>query len=229
MSNAMAVTLTLPEALRNARARLPDPDSHRVSYRVDAWRRLFAIDADLEALAARYPNALTRADVAGIAQSALQGAAPIRRAFLASMIWGYGTVGYGAFRTARMLRTPQALEQLDRAARSTTAGQLGEAIEHMDLHGCGLAFVSKFVYFIGLSSHQRPLPVILDARVEATLTALDVDLTQLARAQGRHARAPWSLATRRYLTYVNLVDDWARQLGCRPDQIEMLLFNGPQP
>lgn len=229
MSNAMAVTLTLPEALRKARATLPDPDRHRVSYRVDAWRRLFAVDADLEALAARYPNALTRADVAGLAQSALHGAAPIRRAFLASMIWGYGTVGYGAFRTARMLRTPRALDQLARAAKATTAGQLGEAVEHFGLHGCGLAFVSKFVYFVGLASHQRPLPVILDARVEATLTALDVDLTQLARAQGRHARSPWSLSTRRYLTYVGLVDAWARQLGCRPDQIEMLLFNGPQP
>ena len=227
--NAMSLTMTPPQALRDAQASLPDPDAHRVSYNVDAWRRLFAGDPDLEALAARYPRTLSRADVAGIARAALQGATPIRRAFLASMIWGYGTVGYGAFRTARMLRTPDALGQLDRAAAATTAGRLGEAVERFGLQGCGLAFVSKFVYFVGMASEERPLPVILDARVEAALTTLGVDLTQLARSRGPHAGPRWSLTTRRYLTYVDLVDNWARQLACRPDQIEMALFNGLTP
>ena len=77
MSNAMTVTLTLPAALRKARTTLPDPDSHRVSYRVDAWRRLFAVDADLEALAARHPNALTRADVARLDQQVPEDLLPV--------------------------------------------------------------------------------------------------------------------------------------------------------
>jgi len=222
--NAMSLTMTLPQALRDAQASLPDPDAHRVSYRVDAWRRLFAGDPDLEDLAARYPHTLSRADVAGIAQAALRGATPIRRAFLASMIWGYGTVGYGAFRTARMLRTPDAAGQLARASSSVTAGRLADATEDFALQGCGLAFVSKFLYFIGLGSGQKPLPLILDSRVEAAVASLGVDLTQLARERAQRAGHRYSLSTRRYLAYVDLANAWAQQIACRPDQIEMWLF-----
>src|SRR5438046_344179 len=50
------------------------------------------------------PDCLDRAVVAVHGARAAAGGGEAVRAFVTAMVWGYGRIGYGAFRTARVLR-----------------------------------------------------------------------------------------------------------------------------
>lgn len=68
------------------------------------------------------PAELDRAAVASRGAEAIDSPAAAVDAFLATMAWGHGRVGYGPFRTARALRaTPMAADRLHRVALTVRA------------------------------------------------------------------------------------------------------------
>lgn len=207
----MLVTSVPPLLLKfQDEIRLLSVDEHAVPYIADRWTATFGDDPDLKGIIAEYPNQLTRADLCALASKAISDASHVRRAFMATMIWGYGTIGYGPWRMARMLESADAADAMLRTtAGLVVSGKLADAYSAFALPWCNRAFFTKFFYVIGLGANSSPLPLILDARVLRSLSALGQEVSETAEG---------------YVRWVSLMNAWAEALDCRPDAVEMFLF-----
>ncbi|HVS37175.1 MAG TPA: type II toxin-antitoxin system MqsA family antitoxin [Gemmataceae bacterium] len=206
-----------------------------IEYRKSHWdRHVGADDADLNFLACHYAGAITRGHLAGLARTAQaqRDSTSIRRLFLGTMLWGYGTVGYGPHRTAKMLAATDALQVLHSTLDCVWKGDTRTAYERFHLPKCGPAFFTKFFYFAGLGCDLKVQPLILDSVVMNKLEQwLGLDVTPFGRftrdkdrrisAIGRNAAG--------YERYVQLLNGWARELRCRADSIELFLFTRSAP
>lgn len=137
--------------------------------------------------------------------------------FIASMVWGFGTTGYGAYRTARILneagrdRTREALTALTDAA-----GQSPEAAWRA-MHGgaklkyLGPAFATKVAYFSQSAAATHP-PLIADLNTSWGFWSA----TEVERS---------AYSQRGYNQYVETCWEWADTIGCRADTVEFALFD----
>jgi hypothetical protein len=133
------------------------------------------------------------------------------------MAWGYGTVGYGPWRTARILQTsadgPDRLvtvaQRLAKAGAVDAFGLLGGDCR---LRWLGPAFGTKYLYFCPQRAAD-PKALILD-RLVARWLARHVDESFNALS--------WS--SRRYRLYLDLVGSWADALDVASDDIEWCIF-----
>lgn len=138
-------------------------------------------------------------------------------AFVAVMTWGYGTVGYGRYRTSRMLQSGGPRRLHDAAIALCEIG-VGHAYRRLSdggrdrIAGLGPAFGTKFLYFVQ-PLDGRPRALILDRVVASWL--------------GQYASIrldPWRWDWPTYERYIMTVAEWASTLGCEPDLLELLLF-----
>jgi len=139
-------------------------------------------------------------------------------AFLVAMIWGYGPVGYGAWRTARVLaENPHAADRLAEVALvAQNHGGLAafRDLADMPLRYLGVAFGTKYLRFVtaAQSSNHAGTP-ILDAVVRRWL----------ATHAGRRLNIDeWRPAV--YERYVALLTSWSTELGLTVDIVEELIF-----
>lgn len=183
------------------------------------WDRKQWIDAFPEHrdLLESLPDALDRLSVATHARDASAGNLEARRAFVVVMTWGFGLVGYGPWRTRRILDGTQ-----DSAARLCATAQAlrtsGPLAAYAELAGqsrlawLGPAFGTKYLYFCS-PTNQLPVALILDRLVADWLqTNTGVDLDPV----------PWSPAT--YGHYLMLIENWATRLGVPADALECCIF-----
>ena len=138
-------------------------------------------------------------------------------AFVAVMAWGYGGVGYGPYRTWRILTAPDAGHRLAGAARRLRDHGAMAAYDCLSdggdcrLRGLGPAFGTKYLFF--LPSNAEPSALILDSLVAAWLKReTDLDVNPVA----------WSGET--YRSYLDQMHRWAASLGCAPDELECNVF-----
>jgi hypothetical protein len=131
------------------------------------------------------------------------------------MIWGYGTVGYGAFRTARVLRENEgaadALARVAAIARDDGGPAAFEWLASHRLHRLGVAFATKFLFFCAAMGGASPA-LVLDRLVR----------DWLADHAGWSLRLDWRPDD--YGSYVRTVSEWATELGVAPADAEMLMF-----
>lgn len=219
-----------------------DATAQAIEYQAPHWAaHIGADDVDLAFLVHKYPGAITRGDLADLARTtqAQREPASARRLFLGVMLWGYGTVGYGPYRTARMLNAPNAARILRSTLDCIRNGAIRRAYEQFNLPMCGSAFFTKYFYFAGLGCDLRVSPLILDSLVMNELKQwLKLDVTRFARFS-RNEKGAISVVGRdaaRYDHYVETMNRWASDLRCRPDSIELFLFkqarlraNAPAP
>lgn len=165
------------------------------------------------------PDRLDRAAVRGVCANAGHDDLAAERGFLAAMAWGFGNRGFGRYRTRRMLthtrassnRLLQVAQTLASDGSLLAYGRLG------DRRDCGLielgpAFGTKFLYFCQ-PPLANPMALIHDRNVADWFTkyaAIDLGCST------------WSPAT--YGEYLRLMADWAEQLECRPDDLELMVF-----
>jgi len=140
------------------------------------------------------------------------------RAFIATMIWGYGPVGYGPYRTVRVLReNPDAAERLAAVARiARHEGGLAAftAIAAQPLRYLGVAFGTKYLYFCTAASADKPgIAPVLDAVVRRWLAA---------HADLRLNIDTWHAAD--YKRYLDALETWLALLSLPADTIEELIF-----
>ena len=91
---------------------------------------------------------------------------------------------------------------------------------------CGAAFFTKYFYFVGWGSKTTPMPLILDSVVSNSLEKLGVDISQLAKVT-RNSEGKITYISKYvegYIRYVEMINNWANEIGCRPDSIEKWLF-----
>ncbi|MCD1287781.1 hypothetical protein CV023_18410 [Brevibacterium sp. CCUG 69071] len=150
--------------------------------------------------------------------------------FLLAMLWGYGLVGYGPFRTRRILDRPEAAAELFEVAQvAQSDGGLAafkliadcrNGGERSFLKWLGPAFGTKYIYFLTAKNNpQKPAPV-MDAvvyrwfRKHAPDRKLRVDL--------------WH--TPSYEQFLSSLEEWAADITQQFDQeiqiddVEYLIF-----
>lgn len=167
---------------------------------------------------------ITRGQVRQVGVIALRGDVAFATFFLASMIWGYGMVGYGRFRTEKMFSTKKRETILTAVRDAISRGDILSAYSEANLSYCGPAFFTKLFYFLGLVFKSNPLPLILDSRVSANLLKCNGNGFEARnyfrqRGAGRFATG--------YLDYVMDTNQWARDHNFKPDQLELFLFCPP--
>jgi hypothetical protein len=216
----------IPVRLLAEKSALLVPDNHRVSFYASTWLNRFANDRDLNELIQKYPQQISRAEIADLANQVLAGSENVRKVFLATMIWGYGTVGYGAYRTSMMLSDTDSQRIIEESFRLVSIGKYIDAYKMFALPKCGAAFFTKYFYFVGLGTNVSPLPLILDSVVANSLVQLGIDIARLARFTKNTSGRITSIGKYAdgYSQYVEMMNHWANEIGCRPDSIEKWLF-----
>lgn len=184
---------------------------------------LHAIELDeMRAVLQRFPTSLRRFDIVPLAREASETETPsaIRQLFLATMLWGYGTVGYGPWRMAHITSNIKQLDDvLFNALRAIKYGNVRTAFSVLhDAHipFLGPAYFTKYLYFAGLGCGIDHYPLILDTRILQSLSAL---IGKRTFSEG---------TVNDYHNYVVTLHEWAEMLDCRADSIEYLLFLTPQ-
>ena len=185
------------------------------------WLNAIELD-EMQILLQRFPTSLRRFDIVPLAREASETETPsaIRQLFLATMLWGYGTVGYGPWRMSHITAN---IEQLDdvlfNALRAIKYGNVRTAFSVLqDAHipFLGPAYFTKYLYFAGLGCGIDRYPLILDTRILQSLSAL---IGKRTFSEG---------TVNDYHNYVVTLHEWAEMLDCRADSIEYLLFLTPQ-
>jgi len=211
-----------------------NPDIQQIPYNILTWNGYFQGDLDFAEITQRFPDGITRGNIKDLSIGAINDHTQFRKFFLATMIWGYGTSGFGAFRTSQMLNDALAPQMIQMAVEGVIAGQILNVYEQFGLRFCGPAFFTKFFYFIGLGGNLNPLPLIFDSRVAQHFRVLANDeglnFADFARVQENKQGRIVSLSRypEGYVCYVNLMNQWAHELNCRPDSIELFLFDPPE-
>ena len=131
------------------------------------------------------------------------------------MAWGFGRVGYGAYRVGLMLATPHArdtLHQTVRVLHQSGALPAYDALGRAKLRMLGPAFGTKFLFF-AQASGARPRALIHDEAVS----------TWLARHTSVGVATTAWIAPK-YERYLAILHDWAGQLGIEPEAVELCVF-----
>jgi hypothetical protein len=172
---------------------------------------------ELEDWLTHLPPLIGRDDLTGVCERAATTPAEARHAFVSCMIWGFGKVGYGPWRTRRILSDSLDPDERLRATAATLqeAGALGAyrqlATTHR-LRWLGPAFGTKFLFFC-----PRPrvgyTALILDRLVTTWLsTHCSIDLNPVL----------WNQST--YERYLFIIHEWAQSIRVRAEEIEQCMF-----
>ncbi len=209
-----------------------NPDQQSIPYSSDSWKNLFQNDPDVNSIVKRFLESISRENVKALGAEAVRDTNSVRRFFIAVMMWGYGTTAYGPYRVKRMLDNRSAEGILRDTLQRVLSGDIQAAYRDFALRGCGPSFMTKYLYFIGLSLNVRPLPLILDSRVAQSLKSMDGDdsgWTEFIKcAVGKRGSINVLPYPDGYIRYIETMDQWAKELGCRADAIELFLFDPPQ-
>lgn len=150
-------------------------------------------------------------------------------AFVAAMIWGYGTTGYGPYRTARVLMTDteavQHLVDVAGYAQGESAGGV-KSFEHIAGQGrnylkyLGPAFGTKFLYFLTAASDVAETTPVMDGVIRRWFAG-EPDISLVTSS--------WD--PRSYRTYLSSLDTWRKELlavrggvELDRDDLEFLIF-----
>lgn len=178
------------------------------------WERWFPEHAEyLSSL----PQPISRADVTARCVAAPEGPDQATQAFIAAMIWGYGPVGYGGFRTKRVLtenhdagETLTTLAKIARDEGGPSAFAWLARREHR-LRYLGVAFATKYLFFCAASGDGPPA-LVLDRLVR----------DWIARTLDWPLSLEWEIDD--YREYVTRMSAWAVALNLEPGNLEMLVF-----
>lgn len=204
--------MKVPKSLAELLDRRRGQTQQAIAWPRDRWKVAFPTQSVFSTL----PPTLDRQRVrrACVEAGASENAAT--KAFLATMAWGYGNVGYGAWRVAQALRDRYAGRKLLDVAIALTGDGPQAAYRLMAgasrLHRIGPAFGTKFLYFADSGSHARHA-LILDALVAEWLRR---------NTNFRVHPVPWAPA--RYNAYLDQMHDWAAALRVEPDAVELAIF-----
>lgn len=163
------------------------PAQHASTWKPEAWLPKLPEHADI---LSRLPGELDRPTVRAISAHAAEGPGPALRAFLAVMLWGFGTRPLGPFRTARILAQADDAPQRPLGAAQAVSRSAEAGYAHLTKAGrmryLGPAFGTKFLLFTQPPA-ASPTALILDSYVAQGLAGVP---------QLEHERVPMTRSTR---------------------------------
>ena len=206
---------SVPRSLLDAVSDRTDVGDHEIRVSGPKWTA--ALGPDVVPAALQSATTISRDAVFAVAADAVRGEASPTALFVASMMWGFGPVGYGAWRTKQMLQSGDSAPRLYRVLDRVTAGGATEGYSALAtserIRGLGPAFGTKYLYFAGFRTGAEPRPLILD-RVVADWIAKSTDLRL----------NPWKWDTTTYATYLHTIRRWSDTCDRAPDVIEHAIF-----
>lgn len=196
----------------------------RVKVYPATWARWIADDAETEGLTwfdtSIREATVERADLLNLAAT-IEDDDPttLRRLFVATMMWG---TGQSNGRGPRYLSLALADSRLDETLHHTRQAVLDnrpeDAYSQFKIDGVGPSFFTKWFWAAGLGSDLRVVPLVLDARVWASLGALGWNSVTAAESRLRKLR---------YRAYLDVCAEWAAgnpELFSSPEDVENVLF-----
>ena len=208
--------------------RVIDPVNHEIPYDFRKWYEWLNDNQYWDAFAADFNHeVIARGDLFAYALNHDDNDDWQNVFYIATMVWGYGVVGYGPWRTLRGLNQGNLTEHLTQVFNYIANDELENAYHFVNINYCGPAFFTKLFYFFGRNQVEN-YPLILDSvianRLEVQLGLNPIDYARFSR--NRHGQI---VALRKYregyIEYVNDMHAWAYDLQCSADQIELFLFD----
>jgi len=142
----------------------------------------------------------------------------IREKFLTVMIWGYGDRGYGPYRVTQMLKQPNSEDVLTQVYELCHAGNPKAAYEYLRknrIRILGPSYSSKVLTFF--------TPREIGAPIYDSYIALWIEKFAKKEFEGVSTSSElWSSKT--YSKYWDWIKEHSGELGCFPDEIELVLF-----
>jgi hypothetical protein len=138
--------------------------------------------------------------------------------FATVMIWGYGVVGYGSFRTKKMFGSSDFLAKVEESYRLSRSGHFLDAYRFLSknrIEWLGPAFATKWISFASPTSNPAP---IYDSFVSKWFGHVVPDVFGPISSSS----LPWNLKT--YATYVNWMQEQAGLLNVNIGDLELLIF-----
>jgi hypothetical protein len=155
---------------------------------------------------------------------------------VASMVWGFGSIGYGPARTAEMLRegahkhAPAIVDEVRRLGASAFPS-LFKPNGRGQIRGLGVAMGTKLLHFAGKGDvKEKPLPLVYDIWVYEGLRRLPRSEQPTHSDSTRAMPHPrgW-VATAAYVAYCRWAADIASRHSCAPEDVEWALFAQANP
>jgi hypothetical protein len=196
-------------------------DFQPIRYYASRWIASFPDDADVIQLIGRFPDTMSRTNLQTLSREACTDKSKFRQLFLATMMWGYGDLGYGPSRTLKALDDPDFDKKLESVFQRVWAGEEDQQLGNFPIKNCKMSFGSKILYAIGLGTARKPMLLVLDDNVQKSLRQLyeDSDASESGAAAWKTSGYDW---------YLRIMDRWAGELNCRADALEMFLFKHGQ-
>ena len=198
-----------------------NPNSQTISYYTDTWRKHLGSNPYFGIISNKFPGEISRGDLFQLAAQAKQSndLNDIMILFISTMIWGYGTTGYGAWRTSEMLSSPNAEDIIKQTFELIKSNNIIEAYNIQRLKRCGPPFFTKYFYFIGFGCNLLEYPLILDTKVyNALKDKIKIEISQFVKA------STWWYPEG-YISYVQSMHNWAKSLEVEAHNIEYFLFS----
>jgi hypothetical protein len=161
------------------------------------------------------PESLSRIDVRKISEST---ESTVIEKFVASMIWGYGDLGYGSYRVKKMFSTPGFHEKISESFELSSTGRVLEAYEFLSknrIQQLGPAFGTKWISFS--SPANKPAP-IYDSFIALWITKY----AKKEFGEVSTSSEVWNKRT--YATYFEWMISNSLEFGVRPDDLELVIF-----
>lgn len=180
------------------------------AWSLESWLKYLP---DHEQLLRGLPKGISREHVVAVA-SGIHTPADAVDAFVAAMVWGFGMVGYGPYRTSRVLtKNRDAGDRLAELAGRVAADGGPAAFDWLvghRLEGLGVAFSTKFMFFC---SGGLAVPALVLDRLVSDWFAANA---------GWRPSLDWDKQD--YRDYVASVGRWSQELDIRPADTELLIF-----
>jgi hypothetical protein len=140
--------------------------------------------------------------------------------FLVTMLWGFGSNGYGAYRTNNYLVSEDNVKLINRSFEELKLQNIKEAYDLlMQIKGLNISYVSKVLYFATKALGIENYTLIFDIRVARALVEIEA---------GKEICSILNITpSDKYVDYVkynNLIHKMAKELETAADSLEMFLF-----
>jgi hypothetical protein len=188
-------------------------------YNAQKWQQL---SVDHKILVSDFEDTyISRADVIKEFNNYYSGNGDCVKAFLLTMIWGFGDTGYGTYRTNSYLANAENKQIIKDSVDAVKKKDLKFAFDNLTkIKGLGVSYITKVLYFSTKGAGIKEYALIFDIRVANAL----VKLTSPPYIADIVKVYP-SSKFEDYQNYNTLIHKLAKQHHVEPDSIELFLFD----
>lgn len=163
---------------------------------------------------------VSRADVIKAFNNYYSGNGDYMRAFLLTMIWGFGKTGYGTYRTNSYLSNAENKRIIKDSIDAVKKNDLKFAFDNLTkIKGLGVSYITKVIYFATRGAGIQDYALIFDIRVAHSLVRLSAsnDVYEIVTVSP-------TTKFEDYMKYNTLLHRLAKQYEVEAEAIELFLF-----